>query len=243
MTARPVLAYLLALAFIAGCNRNGASGSNRDAAADPGTLGGHAGGTSGSSTLGSGGAAGAASVLGGTATAGSSGAGGQTATTGTIPGGRVGTGGRTGGDTGTAAGGTGGTSGTGGVPQGGVSGSSSAGVDADTDGLDAETVDADPKAVYAACRASTDEATCSERGGNWRTYSDFVRTCVCPTSQGGRPCTASSDCLGDCSAWMDPMQGNGAWCQKYAESYTCSSEGGKQGCWCRPESPFAVCIP
>ena len=26
-------------------------------------------------------------------------------------------------------------------------------------------------------------------------------------------------------------------------SFTCSSEGGKQGCWCRPEEPFAVCYP
>lgn len=168
-------------------------------------------------------------------------------------GGSTGTaGGGTGGSTDTAGSGKGGTSGAGGVTQSGVSSSSSGAVDAAVDGVadggsdeaDADQGDADTRALYAACRDSKDEATCSERGGTWRLdYNKTYGICVCPTGEGGRPCTASSDCLGDCTAWMDPMQGNGTWCQKYVTGYTCSAEGGKQGCWCRPESPFAVCFP
>jgi hypothetical protein len=49
---------------------------------------------------------------------------------------------------------------------------------------------------------------------------------------------ASADCLGDCSAWKNPFGG-----RQNETSYTCTSVGGAQGCWCRPEEPFAVCYP
>ncbi len=159
--------------------------------------------------------------------------------------------------TGVAAGGafgSGGVNSTDALASGGVSGTNTvidctsttcaAHDDGGTDGVSGECGEPVTKACYAACRESKDEASCSERGGTWRTESSGMGgTCVCPTGEGGRPCTASSDCLGDCSAWMDPMQGSGTWCQQYVTSFTCSSEGGKQGCWCRPEEPFAVCFP
>jgi hypothetical protein len=249
MSARPVLYCLWALVFIVGCSGNGTTGPSRDAAADPGAIGGNAGGASASlSTTGvaGGAAAGATTALGGAGTAGRSGTGGTTATTTTNTGGGVGTGGGTG--SGSRTGGaTGGAGGLGGVTQGGASGSNTVDAavdDGGTDGADADQGDADLKARYTACRESKNETTCSERGGTWRMDMNNINgTCVCPTGEGGRPCTASSDCLGDCSVWMDPMQGSGTWCQKYATAYTCSAEGGKQGCRCRPEPPFAVCYP
>lgn len=224
MRVRAIPYCLLALLFIAGCSgKGGTAGLGRDAAASASATGGNAGGSSASAST-----AGVAGAFG----------------SGGITGGGLGTGGSTGGGSAGMAGG--GSSGFGGITQGGVSGNNTVDASPDdggTDGAEGETGDPDPKALYALCRESPDEATCSARGGKWRTYSSFVKTCVCPTGEGGRPCTASSDCLGDCSAWMDPMLGNGEWCQKNVTGFTCSSEGGKQGCWCIPEPLFAVCYP
>jgi hypothetical protein len=152
-----------------------------------------------------------------------------------------------------AGGGAGGASGLGGVTQGGVSGTSTVIECTSTDcasshdgGMDGAASECEPvtKECYAACRESKDEATCSERGGTWQIKLSSITewTCVCPTGEGGRPCTASSDCLGHCSAWKDPF-GNGTWCQQHVTSYTCSAEAGQSGCWCVPEAPFAICIP
>jgi hypothetical protein len=245
MRARPVMSCLflatqVTWVWIAGCIGKGAgpaTGTGRaggDSAGSPPT-GVAAGGAFGSGGVDSNDAPAAGGVAGGAATAlGSAGTGGISA--------------------GGAGGGTGGTSGLGGAAQGGAAGTDTviecAGTtcaardDGGTDGVSGECGEPVTKACYAACRESTDEASCSERGGTWRTKASGTgETCVCPTGEGGRPCTASSDCLGDCSAWMDPMQGNGTWCQQNVTSFTCSAEGGKQGCWCRPEVPFAVCYP
>jgi hypothetical protein len=96
------------------------------------------------------------------------------------------------------------------------------------------------KAAFASCRASTDAASCTERGGLWRAQDPGINsgTCVCPTGEDGCPCAASSDCLGHCAAWKDPFGGCGT-----AGPFTCTSFGGILGCWCRPEEPSAVCYP
>lgn len=214
---------LATLAVVAGCGGKRTAGLNRDAAADPSITGGHPEGESASSAT-----AGAAGGV--------FGSGGVKSTDTLVSGGGTGT---TGGD-------TGGTSGLGGVTQAGVSGSGtvdSTHNDGGSDSADADHADADNRVRYLACLESKDEVTCSQRGGSWRMKLASLSSwnCVCPTGEGGRPCTASSDCLSACSAWMDPMEGNGAWCQKNVSSYTCAAEGGNQVCFCRPETPFAVC--
>jgi len=93
------------------------------------------------------------------------------------------------------------------------------------------------KALFPSCKASTDAASCSERGGLWRARNN-TGTCVCPTGEGGCPCTASADCLGDCIAWKEPFGG----CAKEGP-FTCTAFGSLIGCWCRPEEPLAVCYP
>jgi hypothetical protein len=239
---------------ITGGNAGGDSGSPSTNGVAGGAFG--SGGVSPSDTpVSGGGSAGATTGLGGAGTSGRSSTGGTIATAGNSTGGGLGIGGSTGGGSaGMAGGGTAGTSGLGGVTQGGVSGTNTvvectsttcaSRDDGGMDGASAECGEPVTKACYAACRESKDEASCSERGGTWRIkLSSTEGTCVCPTGEGGRPCTASSDCLDRCRAWMDPMQGSEAWCQQYVTSFTCSPEGGQPGFWCIPEFPFAICDP
>lgn len=194
--------------------------------------------------------AGGRAGTGGTGTAGTAGAGGRTGgtlasggVTGTSAGGGItGRGGSASGGAGTGGShGTGGAAAAGGHP--GTGGAGAASDDGGTVDVGGECGDPVAKASYAACRESNDEATCSERGGSWdirySTLSEY--TCVCPTGQGGCPCTASSDCLGHCSAWKDPF-GNGAWCQANVTSYTCTARGGQSDCMCVPYEPYAVCF-
>ena len=131
---------------------------------------------------------------------------------------------------------TGGTSGSGGVMAAGSTG---------TGGSAGACGDPAMKALFAACAATQDAASCSDRGGHWRVFGagNPGGACVCPTGEGGCPCYASSDCLGSCTAWLDPFDSSS--CDRVT-SFTCTSThvAEASGCWCRPEKPImAVCFP
>ena len=137
-----------------------------------------------------------------------------------------------------AYGNTGGAVGTGGTTGSGGGGGGSTG----TGGSSGACGDPAVKALYASCRATQDSASCTDLGGVWRTVGAGPGgTCVCPTGEGGCPCMASSDCLGACSAWMNPYDASSC---NNVTSFTCTSTGGDKGCWCRPEMPIQdVCYP
>ena len=193
---------------------------------------GDSGGSGGSIGAGAGGRGGTSSSGGGTATGGSG------------SGGILVMGGDSAGDSGKGGGGS--ASSSGGTVTGGATGSGGAMDGGSTDtGGSGGCGDPAVKALFAACKATQDEASCTEQGGHWRMFEGGTPggACVCPTGEGGCPCAASSDCLGFCTAWLDPFDSSS--CNRVT-SFTCTSTyvAERGGCWCRPETPtMAVCYP
>ncbi len=59
--------------------------------------------------------------------------------------------------------------------------------------------DAKLVAAFAACRAAKDEASCLAAGGDWTIVGlAGDPECLCQTGQGACPCTAATQCLGQC---------------------------------------------
>lgn len=77
------------------------------------------------------------------------------------------------------------------------------------------------------CREARDEPTCLARGGNWGVHglAPFP-SCLCPTRDGGCPCTKPDDCTGGCYA---PLGDNG--CDGVVAG-TCAATQPFFGCWC-----------
>jgi hypothetical protein len=225
---------LLTLGAIAGCSDKASSGNRAGTGGIAAQeTGGSAGPGIGGSTA-AGGAAGSptTNALGGS----TSGSDGAAAMGGVGAGGASGTGGMTG-----AAG----DGSDGSLGDGGTAGSADGGSTADG-GSSSSCGDPALMALFPACAATKDEASCTERGGTWRTLaSSLGGTCVCPTGDGGCPCSSSSDCLGYCISARIPAVGAGSdYCASFTK-FTCSSTrvAPSPDCWCRPESPYSVCYP
>jgi hypothetical protein len=85
---------------------------------------------------------------------------------------------------------------------------------------------------FKACKEAAskfDGAACEAAGGNWGNQG-LHQGCNCPTGQGGCPCAASSDCLGECL--LTP--GSRSCPKSVAEgSWRCSAHHDVVGCNCR----------